>query len=97
MASPNMVDSPLFTQFPEILVKTNRKSGGIAGAERSSFFDQGPNDVAVEDVRLKLHEQLVFNHTAVSAQRIQFLSGVQFHGFEYFARLISRGFQNRAR
>src|SRR5437870_4915758 len=53
-------------------------------------------NVPIKNVRLELHQEFVLNHAAVGTQRLQLLAGIKFHGFEYFAGLVSCGFKDRA-
>ena len=85
-----MVHAPLPAQFPQIFIKSDGKTGGVAGAKRCGLFYQGPDHVPIKNVRLELHQEFVLNHPAVGTQRLQLLAGIKFHGFEYFAALRSK-------
>ena len=86
----------ILAQVLEIGVETHGKTGSIRSAESGSFFDDRSQDGNVEDVRLELHEEIVFDHAAVGAERKKVNFGILFHGFENFAGLIGGSFENGA-
>jgi len=54
-----------------------------------------PDHWAIQDVRLKLHQQIVAYHSPVHSQHRKPDAGILLHGIEHVARLKRRGFKER--
>src|SRR5882762_9216159 len=94
---PFPVHRPIRPQFLQCREKVHRQPSGIGGAQRGGFLNHRPHYFAIENIGLKLHQQLISHHPAVHPQRSQRNMRVFFHRFHYFARLKRCSFQNRAR
>src|SRR6202046_4650176 len=68
---PSTVDRPIRAEFVDVPVKTYGEAGGVSGSQRRSFLDGWANDGKVQDVRLKLHQKIVLDHSAIGSQDLK--------------------------
>src|SRR5262249_1018329 len=67
----------------------------IRRTQRRSLLNHRPHHVASQNVRLKLHQQLVPHHSAIHTQPLQLDSRVLLHRFHHFACLNPRRLHHR--
>ena len=65
---PGFIDGPVFAQLLRIGPVSDSHTGGIGGAQSRRLRNGRSNYRHVEQISLKLHEQLVGDHAAVHAQ-----------------------------
>src|SRR5580704_11456823 len=62
---PGAINRPIRAKIFQVFEVANGQAGGVGRSERgSSVFRHGSNYRAVENVRLKLHQQFIGNHAA---------------------------------
>ncbi len=93
---PSLLYGPILAEIVEAGVKADRQAGGISDAQRGRFADERAHHGNIQDVCLELHEEIVDDHAAIGAQRKKMNLRILFHGFQNFASLEGRSFQNGA-
>ncbi len=92
--SPDFLDATVGLQFIKPAVKTRGKAGGVGCTKRGGLAHGRTEYLALEDVCLELHEEVVSGHAAVGAQLPQSGASVLFHGNEDIACLESGCLKN---
>ncbi len=76
-------------QLTGVLPEAHGEAGGVRGAERRRLGDHRAADGDAQDVRLRLHAQVVGGHTAVDPQDVQGHARVQPHRLGHVPALVA--------
>src|SRR5207302_1448861 len=92
-----MGGGPFLAEVLRILEKSYSKTGGVGCPERGSFIDRRLHHRPVEDIGLKLHEQIVLHHASIYSEHLKARATVFLHCLDHFPRLKRSCLQNRSR
>src|SRR5438128_2698539 len=94
---PGMGGGPFLAEVLRILEKSYSKTGGAGCPERGSFIDRRLHHRPVEDIGVKLHEQIVLHHASIYSEHLKARATVFLHCLDHFPRLKRSCLQNRSR
>src|SRR5438128_11747376 len=94
---PGMGGGPFLAEVLRILEKSYSKTGGVGCPERGSIIDRRLHHRPVEDIGLKLHEQIVLHHASIYSEHLNARATVFLHCLDDLARLQRTCSQNPPR
>src|SRR2546430_15279025 len=94
---PGMGGGPFLAEVLRILEKSYSKTGGAGCPERGRFIDRRLHHRPVEDIGLKLDEQMVLHHASIYSEHLKVRPTVFLPCLDDLARLKRRCFQNCSR
>src|SRR6266699_1874539 len=92
-----MSGGPFFAEVLRMLEKAYSQTGSVSCPERRSFIDRRFHHRPVEDIGLKLHEQIVLHHASINSAHLKARATVFLHCLDDLARLKRSCLQNRSR
>ena len=69
------------------------KSGQLRGAQRRGLDAARPHHITADQIRLKLHQEVVCAGSSIHFQLPDVDAGIALHGANYIIGLVSQGFQ----
>ena len=90
-----LLDLPLVLQRIDTGPKANGQTGQVRGTKGGCFRNLGSKHIGAEQIRLKLHQQIVLRGAPVDSQLFDLDAAIGFHRLQYIHRLVGNTFECR--